>query len=294
MNIAFLGMGRFGQAIGSLVAYNGHEYDYAEPSEQRLLAQQADVVFLTVPTQFMRQALTDNKRFISNETIIVNSSKGIEEGTHLMVHQIVRQVRRFPNYYALIGPSFAEGIIDQEPTIVSLGYKHEEHVEAIVSLLETPYFKIQPCRGYRALELASALKNLYAITCGYAQGIGLGSNTRIRLITTALHEFKTLAKAMHLADYDLLAPGVIGDLMLTCSSEQSRNFQYGLALAAGKADATQHTVEGYYTSHSINAIAYEHGAKLPLAELTSRIINQEISDANAFKTFLAHNLKQPN
>jgi glycerol-3-phosphate dehydrogenase (NAD(P)+) len=290
MNIAFIGLGKFGQAIASLVEENGLTYDYAEVAESRLLSQSADIIFLTVPTQFMRQAITDNKQYIDDDTIIVNCSKGIEEGSHLMVHQIVRSLGRYPNYYSLIGPSFAEGIVDREPTVVSLGYKNEAHVATIQAMLQTPYLKVQPSRGYRSLELSSALKNLYAITCGYAQGLGFGPNTRARLINMALDEFHTLAKAMHFADYDLLAPGVVGDLVLTCSSEQSRNFQYGLSLASGNGnnnDPGQKTVEGYYTSHSINTIAKNHGAKLPLAELTSQIITGKIDGPEAFRSFLA-------
>jgi len=289
MQVAFIGFGAFGQALCSLVEYNGYEYDCTDLqgiTEPRLLSQPADLVLLTVPTQAIRQAMKDNRRFLKPDTIIVNCSKGIEEGTHLMVHQIVRSLGRFPNYYSLIGPSFAEGVMKQEPTVVSLGYKNQTHVATIQKLLETPWFKVQPSRGYRALELASALKNLYAITCGYAEGLGFGPNVRVRLMIMALDEFHTLAKAMHFADYDLLAPGVVGDLILTCSSEQSRNFQYGLTLAAGKADDLHDTVEGYYTSHSINAIAYEHNAKLPLAALTSQIINGELKSIEEFRRFL--------
>jgi len=286
MNVAFLGLGKFGQAIASLVEYNGGTYDFAEPSRKPLLSQHADMLFLTLPTQFVRTAIMANGEFISDETIIVNCSKGIEEGTHLMVNQIVRSLGRYPNYYSLIGPSFAEGIVAKDPTVVSLGYKKEAHVKTICKLLETPYFKIEPSKGYRALELASALKNLYAITCGYAQGLGLGPNTRVRIITMALDEFTVLAKAMHFADYDVLAHGVVGDLVLTCSSELSRNFQYGLGLAKGDSDLGGHTVEGYYTSHSINQIAFEHKVKLPLAELTSNIIAGKVKDIAAFQEFL--------
>lgn len=288
MNIAFVGLGKYGRAIASLVEYNGLEYDYAEVD--RLLSQPADLVFLMTPAQHMRQALKDNRQFIPDSAIIVNGSKGIEEKTHMMAHQIVRSVGRFPNYYALIGPSFAQGIIDQDPTVVSLGYKREEHLETIKKVVETPYFQVKASRGYRALELASALKNLYAILSGYAHGLGFGPNTQAQIITLALGEFRSLAKAMHFADYDVMAPGVVGDLVLTCSSPESRNYQYGLALAKSgreKPALDGDTVEGYHTSHSINAIASEHQVKMPLAALTSRIINKQITDAEGFRHFLA-------
>ena len=289
MNIAFIGLGKFGQAIASLVEYNGLEYDYAETG--KLLDKPADLVFLMVPAQFMRQALTDNRQFIPNDAIMVNSAKGIEEKTHLMVHQIARGIRRYPNYYSLIGPSFADGIIKQHPTMVSLGYKNPEHVDTIKKVLETPYFRVQECRGYRSLELASALKNLYAILCGYAAGLGFGPNTQAQLFTLALNEFRELASAMKFADYDVMSPGVVGDLMLTCSSPQSRNYRYGLKLAkTGDHDpheSSKMTVEGFHTSQSINAIARQHKVKLPLAALTARIINKEVASAEAFSDFLS-------
>jgi glycerol-3-phosphate dehydrogenase (NAD(P)+) len=289
MNIAFIGLGNYGKAIASLVEHNGYDYDYAEAMESRLLSKPADLVFLTVPTQFVRQALLDNKQYLTDDTIIVNCSKGIEESSHLMVNQIVRSVSRYPFYYSLIGPSFAKGILDKDPTVVSLGYKRPEHIEAIKQVLRTPYFKIEESKGYRSLELASAMKNLYAILCGYAQGLGYGPNTQSQIITLALAEFRTMAKALHFADYDVMTPGVVGDLVLTCSSEESRNFQYGLGLATGEikqGETPKHTVEGYHTSHSINIIAKEHNARLPLAELTADVISGEVSGKQAFQDFL--------
>jgi glycerol-3-phosphate dehydrogenase (NAD(P)+) len=289
MNIAFIGLGNYGKAIASLVEHNGYDYDYAEAMENRLLSKPAGLVFLTVPTQFVRQALKDNKQYLTDETTIVNCSKGIEESSHLMVHQIVRSVSRYPFYYSLIGPSFANGILEEHPTVVSLGYKREDHLEAIRKVLETPYFKVQPSKGYRSLELASALKNLYAILCGYAHGLGYGPNTQAQIITLALGEFRTMAKALHFVDYGVMTPGVVGDLVLTCTSEESRNFQYGLGLATGEirqGETPQHTVEGYHTSRSINIIAKEHGTKLPLAELTADIISGKVSGKKAFQDFL--------
>jgi glycerol-3-phosphate dehydrogenase (NAD(P)+) len=287
MSIAFIGLGRFGKAIASLVEYNGLEYDYADVSEERLLSKPAGIVFLTVPTQHLRQAFRDNKSNIPNEAVIVNCAKGIEEGSHLMVHQIVRSLGKYPNYYALIGPSFDGGIIDQHPTLVSLGYKNPEHLPTVKKILETPYFSVKESKGYRSLELASALKNLYAILCGYANGMGYGPNTQAEIITLALQEFRKMAKAMRFADYDVMAPGVVGDVVLTCSSKESRNYQYGFNLAKDKNYQPEHTVEGFHTSHSIDAIASQYAIKLPLAELTSHVIRGKINSREAFQARLA-------
>lgn len=292
MNIAFVGLGHFGKAIASLVEYNGLEYDYAEVVEDRLLSKTADMVFLMVPSQFMRQAIIDNKQFIPESAIIVNGTKGIEEKTHQMAHQLVRSVGKYPNYYSLIGPSFAHEVVDRQPTVVSLGYKNPEHLKAIQDVLQTPYFKVKPSKGFRALELASALKNLYAILCGYSEGLGFGINTQAQIVTEALTEFRTLAKAMHFADYDVMSPGVVGDLVLTCTSGKSRNYKYGYELASAHKKGGVHnpkqTVEGFHTSHSIKAISKQHGVVLPLANLTVQIISGQVKDAKEFRKVLAH------
>lgn len=292
MQIAFIGMGNFGKAIASLVEYNGLSYDYAEVAESRLLTKPADLLILTVPTQFIRTALETNRQYISEDTIIVNAAKGIEESTHMMVHQIVFSVGKFKRYYSLIGPSFAHEILAQQPTVVSLGYKDPTYLPDIKKALETSYFRVEEAKGFRALELASALKNLYAIVCGYADGLGFGTNTQAQLITIALKEFTTLAKAMHFADYDPVTPGVVGDLMLTCTSKESRNYSFGYALAKGEVErqpdgSPAKTVEGYYTSHSINVIAKEHDTVLPLAKFTSQIINGEANTPEALRKLLA-------
>ncbi|MEJ0073140.1 MAG: NAD(P)H-dependent glycerol-3-phosphate dehydrogenase [Candidatus Saccharibacteria bacterium] len=154
----------------------------------------------------------------------------------------------------------------------------------------TPYFRLEETVGYEALELSSALKNLYAISCGYATGLNHGPNTTAQLITIALGEFTLLTKALKLKNYDPMAPGVVGDMLMTCSSEESRNFQYGLSLAEAaktgeQPTAMQHTVEGFFTSHSIQAIAKQNGVLLPLAFLTHDIIENPTDSEAAFRRF---------
>lgn len=271
-----------------MLEYNGIEVEYAE--QGRLLTKPADVAFLMLPTQFVRGALRDNSQFINSQTIIVNGAKGIEEKTHLLVYQIVEAVGSYKAYYSLLGPSFAHGIKAKHPTLVSLGYEDPKYLKLIEDLLRTPYFRLRPIKGYPALELASAMKNLYAILCGYAHGLGYGMNTQAMLITLALTEFTQLAEAMGFQDYDALAPGVVGDLMLTCSSEQSRNFKFGLHLGREDHQVVQemlaNTVEGYHTSHSIRAISRQLNIKLPLALLALELTNDKGGGAARFNNFI--------
>jgi len=290
LNTAIIGQGKFGQAIGSLLEYKDVIFEYAE--RDKLLTRPADLIFLTLPTRFIRGALRENSRFISEKTTIVNGVKGIEEKTHLLPHQIVASVGSYGAYYSLMGPSFAYGVKAKQPTIVSLGYEDPQHLNVVSNLLQTSYFRVHPVSGYAALELAGALKNLYAILCGYAYGLGLGMNTQALLITLALGEFTRLADAMGFTDYNVMAPGVVGDLMLTCSSEQSRNFKFGLHLAKADDQEVQKmlasTVEGYHTSHSIRFIARELKVELPLAFLTLKLISNKGDSATLFHDFIAN------
>lgn len=289
MKIAVFGWGAFGQAIGSLLEYNGVKFTIVEVG--RPLEYDVDLIFMAVPTQFIRDALETNAAFIRPDTIIVNTAKGIEEHTNKLPYQIVQSVGHFPKYYSLIGPSFASEIKDRQPTLLSLGYATREHVPLIKELLQTPYLRVQEIKGRRALELASALKNIYAIVCGYADGLGYGMNTRAKLITLALQEFVELGQAMQLAGGTVTAPGVVGDLVLTCSSRESRNFQYGRRLSKMSHDAalrkSKGVVEGVGTSHSVQALCQKYEVSLPLAKLTASIIVDGKNGRQHFQNFVS-------
>lgn len=288
MNVAVIGWGQFGQAIGSLLEHNNVTFETA--GADRPLSQPADLVFLMVPTQSIRAALRANKKFITPDTVIVNGAKGIEEKTHYLPHQIVQSSNQFKHYYSLIGPSFAAGIINQDPTLVSLGYDAGQHAENVKALLETPYFRVQDAKGYKLLELSSALKNVYAIVCGYADGLGFGMNTKAKLIALAFAEIMKLAEAMDMLDCDVTEPGVVGDLVLTCSSSESRNFKFGRLLSrknqATALKKSRSTVEGFYTSHSMQALVRKYGVDLPVAVLAHKLISHDKDGQRYFHQFV--------
>jgi glycerol-3-phosphate dehydrogenase (NAD(P)+) len=288
MNIAIFGYGHFGRAIGSLLEENGLAFTPVDIDMP--LTREVDVILQVVPTQHIRDAFQTNARFIRPDTIIVNCSKGIERTTHELPYQIIRELGPYEHYFSLIGPSFASGMIDKDPTLVSLGYKSNQQLDTVKKLLQTSYFRIQPTTDYQTLELAGALKNVYAILCGYADGLGFGMNTRAKLITLAMQEVVTLAKVMHGSNLDVLTPGILGDMVLTCSSPQSRNYQFGTHLGtktqAAALKAVESTVEGYHTSQSIQALARQHKVKLPVATLTQQLIEGGVDSQHHFHAFV--------
>jgi glycerol-3-phosphate dehydrogenase (NAD(P)+) len=285
MKVAVLGYGAYGRALGSLLEHNKIEFT---PVDIDLpLTHDVDLLLQVVPAQFIPQAFKTNAKFFNPDMIVVNAAKGIEKNTHELPYQIIQGLG-YKNYYSLMGPSFAAGIVDKDPTLVSLGYSGQKHVKAITELLQTPYFRIQPTANYHSLELAAAMKNVYAILCGYAEGLGLGANTRAKLITLALQEIVKLGEAMNLP-VDILAPAVVGDLVLTCSSTESRNFQFGKNLATMNADKALakvgSTVEGYYTTQSMSALSKKYKVKLSIAELIDQLIGN--GESQRFHSFVA-------
>lgn len=289
MNITVIGKGDFGTSIASLLEHNAVDFTFT--TKDTSLQQRIDVAFFAVPTQSLRQAFSDNLPFFDEHTIIVNCSKGIEEGTHLLPYQIINSFGVSPRYLTLIGPSFAKEIVNQDPTLVSLGYRDLEAAKIVSSLITTPYFAMHETPDYKTLELAGAMKNVYAILCGYAHGIGFGMNTNVRIILGVRCELEKLARALHYPTRDIDTPGIIGDLILTCTSSQSRNYTYGYNLAR-RHDISPHetrntTVEGYHTCHSISTIAKEHRISVPLAMLTTKITNGNFIAPEEFRAVLS-------
>lgn len=288
--VAVIGHGEYGSAIASLLEYNCVEYDFITRSKK--IEHEVDVIFITVPTQSIREALQSNKNSFHEDTIFVNCSKGIEEKTHLLPFEIISEIFPVKNYATVIGPSFAGEVIDHNPTVVSLGYNNNESSKIISDIIETPYFSTYTTSDYEMLELSGALKNVYAILSGYAKGIGFGKNTNVRIILSAQKELEYLADSIGYTTNNLYAPGIIGDLILTCGSSQSRNYTYGYNLAQKNNVYSSDiaTLEGYHTCKSIGVIARKNSAYMPLAELTARIVNGERISKAYFVNTLSNTL----
>lgn len=289
MNIAVAGKGVFGKAIGSLLEENKIAFKYVALDVPMI--QQADLVFIVVPAQQIRNALLTNKKFFHPETIFVNCSKGIEQSSRLLPFQIVKQVLSPKYYYTLVGPSFASEILEKHPTLVSLGFSDLTYIQAIKDLLQTDNFRIVDSPGFEALELSAALKNVYAIICGFSAGLNFKMNTNAKLITLALMEIEQVLKTLDFKYQSITLPGLVGDLILTCTSSQSRNYRFGYNLATmdtKKAlEAIGSTVEGYYTAKSIMSLVKAHNLDLPLASLTAQIIEEGQKALPKFKEFIA-------
>ena len=272
MKINILGEGVWGSALGKLLVANGNEVFFWDKKGQ---IDPMDDVILAIPAQAIRQVLKNYGHNLGR-AVIINSAKGIEKESHQIPSQIIKEILgKDIEYFTLIGPSFAEEVERRMPTLVNLGGSNGK-TQDICNLFETDYFRVRPTKSVKALELAGALKNVYAIACGIAEGLGFEANTRAKLITIAYEEFQRLARNLKYEIDKDAKPGILGDLVLTCSSEESRNFSFGRYLVKYSVKESlqkvNSTVEGYNTAFSI--LYFSEKSAMPLGEFVLTVIEE--------------------
>lgn len=273
MKINILGNGAWGSALGRLLSSNGHEVHFWDKKTQ---IEPMELVVVAIPVQEIRGVLNNYGKKLSRATIL-NSAKGIEKRTHQIPVQIIKNVLGEEiKYYTLIGPSFAKEVDRKMPTLVNIG-GNNGHTQEICDLFETDFFRVRPTKSIEALELSGALKNVYAIACGMAEGLGFQINTRAKLIILAIEEIRKLIATLDYKVDGNSRPGTLGDLILTCSSIESRNFSFGKNLVRFSVkeslELINSTVEGYGTAFSV--LNFSEKSPMPLAEFILRIIEED-------------------
>lgn len=285
MNVKVIGKGAWGSALYHVLAQNLPDVGIVSRGE---VISDADVIVLSVPTQSIRDVLV---RISVNGKVpaIVNTAKGIEQSTHKFPHEIVSDVlgSHVP-YYSLIGPSFASEVKQNMPTLVNLGYsKERKENEKIRELFQTDSFRVRLTEGVEVLELAGALKNVYAIASGFADGLGYKINTRTKLLVLAIEEVYELINKRGLALDSRSTAGTVGDLVLTCTSIESRNYRFGKYLVSHPTQEAlklvQATVEGFHTLESIDYLEKSSGTSMRLARFIRDIVSLEDPEARKLR-----------
>ncbi len=286
MKIIVLGNGQWGKTLASLLSENKRNYEFWKPGVD---LPDNSILVNCLPANVIRDVLVTHGKNLKN-VIFINGSKGVEQKTHKLPFEIVTEILGNIDYFTLIGPGFAKEIMAKMPTLVNIGFVKKTNVELIRGLFETDYFRVKMVEGVKALELSSAFKNVYAIACGIASGLGFESNTQTKVILIAIDEFYALAKALNIEVTEDMLPGTVGDLMLTCSSVNSRNFRFGKGLVSkNHIDVLREigeTVEGYSTISSVGYFEKISGVNLKLANFVSRSIVKETDIKNEFLKLL--------
>lgn len=272
-----------------------------------------DLVLLVVPSQFLRAVASDVERHLAPGVPVVICSKGIERDTGLMMTQVIAEAMPDRPQAVLSGPSFAAEVAQGQPTAVTIASadvqrtddaNDDELIDAdeagaalasslaarIAVTLSTRDFRPYLSDDLTGVEVGGAVKNVLAIACGIAAGRGLGSNPRAAIITRGLAELKRLAQALGGRRETVTGLAGIGDLTLTCSSEQSRNFTFGLALGRGATPdealaGKSAVVEGAVNAETVTALARRLGVEMPICEAVHAIIKGRL-DIDAAMTAL--------
>ncbi len=258
----------------------------------------ANVFLLVVPSQFLRSSLESFRDILPKKPIVVCASKGIENGTLAPMSQVVEEALEalHPRYAVLSGPSFANEVGRGLPTTVSLGCADKKLGKQLQELFSTDTFRVYTNEDYKGVELGGALKNVMAIAAGMADGLGFGHDARAALITRGLAEMSRLGKVMGAKPKTFMGLSGMGDLVLTCTGDLSRNRQVGMKLGQGRKlkdilAETKTVAEGVRTTESVYQLARKHGVELPLTEQVYRILYEDKDPAQAVRDLMTRELK---
>lgn len=242
-----------------------------------------DLAVVVVPTEANRALLAQLAPKIPKAAAVVSATKGIEQGTLKLVSQIFEDAFDPADHGRLTylgGPSFAKEVAAGVPTAVCVAGKDDATCERVQAYFNTPRFRVYTTDDVIGVEVGGALKNVVAIAAGIADGMGLGHNTRAALITRGLAELSRLA--MELGAHPLTLAGLsgMGDLVLTCTGDLSRNRRVGTALGQGKTltqilDELGMVAEGVKTAQSAHALAQKLGVEMPITAQVHAILYED-------------------
>lgn len=251
-----------------------------------------ELAVLATPCQTTRAVATSLRQLAPGVRAIVCSAKGLELGTRRLVHEVVGEVfgPAFP-LALLSGPTFAREVAEGRPAAVTIAARDAELGRRLLNRFHTPRFRPYLTDDLTGVALGGSVKNVLAIAAGVADGLQLGANSRAALITRGLAEMARLGKSLGARQETFMGLSGLGDLVLTCTDDQSRNRRFGLALGRGMslvdAQASIGLVEGAATALSMEDIAAAHGQDLPISAEVARIVRGETLPAAAVSALMA-------
>ena len=248
-------------------------------------------VLVAVPTQKLRAALSDAKAHLENKSVVA-CCKGVELRTQLSPTQIIQDVVPTAKPAVLTGPSFAADIARGLPTALTLACADDALGQQLQATLNTPTLRIYRTTDVVGAELGGALKNVMAIACGAAIGAGLGESARAALVTRGFAEMQRMAQRLGAQRETLAGLSGFGDLTLTCTSPQSRNFRFGQSIGRGEDFDPTVTVEGASTAVAVLERARKLGIDMPITAAVVGLVNGKLRVGDAMDMLLSRPLKE--
>jgi len=324
--IAVLGAGSWGTALANVLAGNGHAtvlwaYEPAvakdvsergtndkylpgvelEPSlgatsDMAEALRAAGVVVSVSPSHVVRPVMQEVRGHLGDaRPLVVSASKGIEIQTDLTMSQVLAEVLGEAvagGCVVLSGPSFAAELARRLPTAVTLASRDEQNAVRVQRLFQNEHFRLYTQSDLVGTELGGALKNVIALAAGISDGLGLGTNARAALMTRGLAEIGRLAERLGGEGATLAGLAGVGDLILTCTGDLSRNRQVGLAVGRGEklpdvlAGMTS-VAEGVRTTEAAREMAERHGVEMPIVEAVYSILYEDVDPRRALALLMS-------
>lgn len=259
----------------------------------------ADICLLAAPCQHLRVVLEHLAPYLPEGCVPVCASKGLELGTLKRMSAVVADVlpAQATRYAILSGPSFAREVLAGKPTAVALGCADARLGRKLRQVFSAPSFRVYSSSDVAGVELGGAIKNVMAIAAGLCDGLGLGHNARAALMTRGLAEMSRLGAALGARASTFMGLSGLGDLVLTCTGDLSRNRQVGLRLAAGESMAaiagSMHMVaEGVKTTEAVCVLAEGAQVDMPLAGAVRRILGEGAMPLGMVQELMARALRE--
>ncbi len=258
-----------------------------------------DFLVLAVPSVFTRSTARSMKPYVKPGQIIVNVAKGIEETTLMTLTEQIEEELPEANVAVLSGPSHAEEVGRELPTICVVGAKEKETAEYIRRAFMNDVFRVYISSDILGIEIGGALKNVIALAAGIADGLGYGDNTKAALITRGIAEITRLGVKMGGKAESFSGLTGIGDLIVTCASVHSRNRKAGFLMGQGKTmkeamDEVQMVVEGVYSAKAGLALAQKYGESMPIVEQINKVLFEDKSAAVAVQELMMRDARLEN
>jgi glycerol-3-phosphate dehydrogenase (NAD(P)+) len=320
-HIAVLGAGAWGTALALACARAGRQVTLWEPdpgnaavlaktrqspflpgvriddtvaiAESLADAAHAPAILLVVPAQAVRAVATSLELLIARHTPVIVCAKGIERGTKKFMNQVRAECARRAVPAILSGPSFAADVARGMPTAVTLAASDQALAAELARAIGSATFRTYHSTDVRGVEIGGAAKNVLAIAAGVVSGRGLGASAAAALTTRGFAELVRFGRAYGAKAETMMGLSGLGDLLLTCSTPQSRNFTFGLNLGRGQKPEAIHAglAEGVFTASVLVEMARERGVDMPIATAVAALLEGKMTVDAAIESLLTRPLK---
>jgi glycerol-3-phosphate dehydrogenase (NAD(P)+) len=251
---------------------------------------------IAVPSHAFRATLEQVERHLEDDTRVAWATKGFEISTGLLPHQVASELLGERPGAVLSGPTFAKEVGAGLPTAMTVASRDHAFAKALAARLSGPNFRAYMQSDIMGVEVGGAVKNVIAIGSGIADGMGFGANTRVALITRGLAEMMRLGVKLGAARETFMGLAGLGDLVLTCTDDQSRNRRLGLALGRGQSmlDAQRgihQVIEGVFASRAVCAVAARLAVEMPICREVFRIMHEDKPVREAVQELMGRELR---